>query len=793
MFEKVKNILSDAAVYWKKPSKGRYVNYRSIFSYSVGGIGFYCIMYIYGVINVSSTNVVISNATGIGPEELLVMQYATFFINIFFTGIRAKIIDNARNAKGKYRPYVLSMGIPTAVISCAMVWMPYTRFESLTVRWIIAFVLNLALQFFYNFMYEAYENLILVMSPNTQERADISSIKSVVYSFAPSILYPIIPLLVKWMKLDDMYDIRIYKALFPPTAIIGIALTILIFVYTEENIVQAKTHVVQVRFIDALRAVAKNKYFWIISMAGWIGFLESNNGYILNWLYNYGKMCTDAQYSLITLISGNASFWGMIGAPLAIRRWGKKKVLIVTNLFNIIFIAAMWPSINTAHSIWLVLVCVYMNALVGSFAHILTPTVNADIRDYQQYISGERIDGMFAAVGLIGSLIGLATGTVTPAIFDRFGINSHNGYENAYDILKHDQNTLYSLINLLILLSVVGAALNVIPYFFYDLSEIKQRGMVRILKIRALFEDFGNGVSRDADLVEAVELIRESKKNAAAEPYVLSKDIIRDAKKSGDKAAIKAARKEYRRRRAFNEEIEVSKIVLGELNKFSDKAVQAKLERAKKIYAAGLSGVLTVDDGVLAAAKALPKPKNDALQKQIRKDTMEEAKVLLRGKHTALKYYPDGVPEYDISVFKTLFDEADRLDEQRRLTFMELAVAREKRDSVKIDALHARLKRIAAEKKESERKIKKENEAYSVWNRSVKAYTDAAKLIAQERDYDRFDEVEALYDDAKVRNDAKIAADAAAEKKLEAERIAEKEALKAAKKAKKEKSAGKGH
>lgn len=129
MFEKVKNILSDAAVYWKKPSKGRYVNYRSIFSYSVGGIGFYCIMYIYGVINVSSTNVVISNATGIGPEELLVMQYATFFINIFFTGIRAKIIDNARNAKGKYRPYVLSMGIPTAVISCAMVWMPYTRFR----------------------------------------------------------------------------------------------------------------------------------------------------------------------------------------------------------------------------------------------------------------------------------------------------------------------------------------------------------------------------------------------------------------------------------------------------------------------------------------------------------------------------------------------------------------------------------------------------------------------------------------------------------------------------------------
>ena len=64
-----------------------------------------------------------------------------------------------------------------------------------------------ALQFFYNFMYEAYENLIFVMSPNTQERADITSVKSVVYSYAPTVLSPLVPLLVNWMKLDDMYDI----------------------------------------------------------------------------------------------------------------------------------------------------------------------------------------------------------------------------------------------------------------------------------------------------------------------------------------------------------------------------------------------------------------------------------------------------------------------------------------------------------------------------------------------------------------------------------------------------------
>ena len=77
---------------------------------------------------------------------------------------------------------------------------------------------------------------------------------------------------------------------------------------------------------------------------------------------------------------------------------------MVTNLFNILFIALMFPSVGI-RSIWLVLVCLWMNALMGSFAHILTPAINADIRDYQQYMTGERIDGMFSAISLITSFI----------------------------------------------------------------------------------------------------------------------------------------------------------------------------------------------------------------------------------------------------------------------------------------------------------------------------------------------------------------------------------------------------
>ena len=109
---------------------------------------------------------------------------------------------------------------------------------------------------------------------------------------------------------------------------------------------------------------------------------------------------------------------------------------------NILFIALVYPVVkyvDMSIMIWLVLVCLWMNALVGSFGHILTPAINGDIRDYQQYVSGERIDGMFAAVGLIGNVISMITGSVLPFIYNKVGLNAATaasmGYTNVYDVL----------------------------------------------------------------------------------------------------------------------------------------------------------------------------------------------------------------------------------------------------------------------------------------------------------------------------------------------------------------------
>lgn len=98
--------------------------------------------------------------------------------------------------------------------------------------------------------------------------------------------------------------------------------------------------------MDSLREVLRNKYFWVIAMATWLGFLESSMTVVLGWLYNYGGICNGTTYSIITLICQNAGLVGMLLAPFAIRKWGKRFVLISTNVMNIVFIALMFPVVK---------------------------------------------------------------------------------------------------------------------------------------------------------------------------------------------------------------------------------------------------------------------------------------------------------------------------------------------------------------------------------------------------------------------------------------------------------------
>lgn len=789
--EKVSTTWNNVVLHWKTPALGKYVSYKEIIAYGVGGMGVQFVMFFCLLIALSATSFLVGNTIGIKPMHLQYMAVASTIIGFGITIGRSYIIDSARFKSGKFRPWLAITGIPTVIIAVVFVWLPYETMSYMQ-KVIAVFLCYNLLQCFYPFFQQAYTDLANVISPNSHERTDIVSVSSIIYSMAPSLTGLFVPMLSTLT--GGLNSITTYRIIHPLVAVVGLLLSYVAYAGTRERIIVAESHVTQFKFSDAFRAVAKNKYFWITSLAGWLGFLEGAVGVIIGWTFIYAYPDRMGLYGVATTLIGNAALWAMLICPIAIRVLGKRNLLIWCNVTNVVLIGLLYPLYNNIPAL---IILYYLNGFINSFSIVYNPGINADMRDYQQYFTGERIDGMFGAVGIIGSFIGMFTGMVLPTIYQMLGL------EDNYDVLEV-ASFREDMFDVLIIAAVIGAALNFVPYLFYDLTETKQRGIVKVLKIRAMFEDYGNGILRDESIVEAIDIIdeanllykdrtlmttkddikkaermpartpeeKEFKKNeikrlkAAYKEFNtqnrgIKKDRINqakampkstDAEKAARKAAIKAAKKENRELNKLNADISVCDFIIDEMNKYNTLRIQKQVERSRALEAAGYAGIFYYSKEDMAEAKALPKSTHE--EREIRSDAITRARALKNARKAMIKFY--GSPENIVEPSDDAFKAAEALPDD---TF--------------------------AHQLEKKRTVKKLVNEKSKYIRSVKPLLDARRQLTEKENYAHLDDIRARYADAKANTDAEYEARRVEIERLEEERKADLERRKQERLAKK--------
>lgn len=772
--EKVSTTWNNVVLHWKTPALGKYVSYKEIIAYGVGGMGVQFVMFFCSLIALSATSFLVGNTIGIKPMHLQYMAVASTIIGFGITIGRSYIIDSARFKSGKFRPWLAITGIPTVIIAVVFVWLPYETMSYMQ-KVIAVFLCYNLLQCFYPFFQQAYTDLANVISPNSHERTDIVSVSSIIYSMAPSLTGLFVPMLSTLT--GGLNSITTYRIIHPLVAVVGLLLSYVAYAGTRERIIVAESHVTQFKFSDAFRAVAKNKYFWITSLAGWLGFLEGAVGVIIGWTFIYAYPDRMGLYGVATTLIGNAALWAMLICPIAIRVIGKRNLLIWCNVTNVLLIGLLYPLYNNIPAL---IILYYLNGFINSFSIVYNPGINADMRDYQQYFTGERIDGMFGAVGIIGSFIGMFTGMVLPTIYQMLGL------EDNYDVLEV-ASFREDMFDVLIIAAVIGAALNFVPYLFYDLTETKQRGIVKVLKIRAMFEDYGNGILRDESIVEAIDIIdeanllykdrtlmttkddikkterlpartpeeKEFKKNetkrlkAAYKEFNtqnrgIKKDRINqakampkstDAEKAARKAAIKAAKKENRELNKLNADISVCDFIIDEMNKYDTLRIKKQVERSRALEAAGYNGIFYYSKEDMAEAKALPKSTHE--EREIRSDAITHARALKNARKATIKFY--GSPENIVEPSDDAFKAAEALPDD---TF--------------------------AHQLEKKRTVKKLVNEKSKYIRSVKPLLDARRQLTEKENYAHLDDIRARYADAKANTDAEYEA-----RRVEIERLEE--------------------
>ena len=772
--EKVSTTWNNVVLHWKTPALGKYVSYKEIIAYGVGGMGVQFVMFFCSLIALSATSFLVGNTIGIKPMHLQYMAVASTIIGFGITIGRSYIIDSARFKSGKFRPWLAITGSPTVIIAVVFVWLPYETMSYMQ-KVIAVFLCYNLLQCFYPFFQQAYTDLANVISPNSHERTDIVSVSSIIYSMAPSLTGLFVPMLSTLT--GGLNSITTYRIIHPLVAVVGLLLSYVAYAGTRERIIVAESHVTQFKFSDAFRAVAKNKYFWITSLAGWLGFLEGAVGVIIGWTFIYAYPDRMGLYGVATTLIGNAALWAMLICPIAIRVLGKRNLLIWCNVTNVVLIGLLYPLYNNIPAL---IILYYLNGFINSFSIVYNPGINADMRDYQQYFTGERIDGMFGAVGIIGSFIGMFTGMVLPTIYQMLGL------EDNYDVLEV-ASFREDMFDVLIIAAVIGAALNFVPYLFYDLTETKQRGIVKVLKIRAMFEDYGNGILRDESIVEAIDIIdeanllykdrtlmttkddikkaerlpartpeeKEFKKNeikrlkAAYKEFNtqnrgIKKDRINqakampkstDAEKAARKAAIKAAKKENRELNKLNADISVCDFIIDEMNKYDTLRIKKQVERSRALEAAGYNGIFDYNKEIMIEAKALPKSTHE--EREIRSDAITRARALKNARKAMIKFY--GSPENIVEPSDDAFKAAEALPDD---TF--------------------------AHQLEKKRTVKKLVNEKSKYIRSVKPLLDARRQLTEKENYAHLDDIRARYADAKANTDAEYEA-----RRVEIERLEE--------------------
>ncbi len=680
---KVKEKLAYVKEYWHEPSKGNYIPNKEIVSLSGAGFGVHWTTILASTIGLSASNFLVGASIGLRPVDLQIMLTVANLIGIPLGIFRSWYYDNHHLKGGKFLPFIKMTALPIVLISTIFVWLPYENMEYIT-KAVVVWFMYMLLNIFLCFYSESYTYFQQIITPNAQERANVMSISQVIYSFAPTVTGLVIPLVagLTW----GLNNIWTYRIIYPVFTIIGLIISTIFFRKVKERLILPKKKPEPVRMMDAIREVAKNKYYWIIQAAGWVVFLESGYGVLLGWSFVYGN---GGQYQemlgVANTVIGNAALWSMLLCPFAIKWMGKRNLMITANAVNVVVLTAMY---FTYQNIIVMCIIWYVNNFINTFWNIIQHNIQADMRDYHQWKTGVRVDGLFGPLGMIGTIIGFFTGMVYPAIYEKMGLLED------YNVL-YDDTIRNGLFEVLLICSAVGAFLNLIPFCFYDLTENKHRAYVSVLKIRAMFENYAIGELTDDELVDTMEIIAEAKKFSTEEKRIVDKGL---------------SRKERKLLKEENCTIERAAIIMQDLVKFTTPAGEKRLQQAQKDLANGEFFFYAEAASELERAKALPKS-ND-MEKEIRSDAIKNARIKMRSAKLMNKYGIENVKAPDKAVKEELMS-------REANNFIE---------SIKI-----------------KRELSAYLKAVSVYNDIVKPYTSARDIITQAENYTHYDMLEERY------------------------------------------------
>lgn len=523
---------------WGRPSPGKSLTLQEWLIYIVGGMGAMgatvFLMYL-----TMTHGLYVAAALQIPVFHITIIGVVTSIIAILTAPLVSWMIDNTNTKFGKFRPYLIVMPIP--IVLCFFALGQVIKIPDYTTM-IIVYTILFNAMFFMNRVYMlAFSSLAQVMAPSVEERTQLMSIGTFFTSLGPTIANFAYPFVANALYsysipgtkpnpetgiIDDIVIAGVNTLgasawLVPLFAMIFFALGLVMAFGVKERMVVSKKFKQKQKFTDGCRKVAGNKYFWLFNTSNMIGALKGLSLGFGLWFINYvifPELVADGYADAAKLVQSVAVMFiadacvpGMLFAPWLIKKFGKKKISIVTNIGMGLF---AFPLIFVTNA-WVGLVLIFGMTFFGGFQIVTNLAFQAEVNDYQQYKTGDRIEGFLSQSGYIMlTAIGVGTAFIAPAVY------TANGYLDNANVLQ-DPSVLWPIVSTLSILAVISCVLCAIPFFFWDMTEKRHSDIMEILKTRVLFED----EVIDEPTKDMLELAIEGGNNDALKTYMLDNGL----------------------------------------------------------------------------------------------------------------------------------------------------------------------------------------------------------------------------------------------------------------------------
>lgn len=487
--EKIKQLPSLIKRFWKEPLRNdRYLNLKEVLSLGGSAMGVSTIVCIVSSLLTASQ---ISEVYGIdvihGPYICLAASLLGLIIQPFFS----KLLQNTHTRFGRYKPYIFLMAPIFAGLAIAATWQPQNLDDS--ARVIYAYCICIPTLVMWNLFNNTFQMMPGVVTPNQQERTDAWAPIGLLVGFAPTIMNVIIgPIRSHFLSLGQEYMAYRYMGLI--CSVVGILLVMLL-VKVKERVIITNSNNENVGVIEGLKMVLKNKPLIIFTLALILGCMRSTieiDAQIMGKL----RYATDIEtgltvFSSLTLITGFAVTPNMILLPLLTRKFNNRTIVMFwafLNFLGYIILAIVGVQNIPQGTVSAVVLTLLRYIALFNGITSLQPLMLSEISDYQQIMTGKRLEGFIQMFAYTLVLVFTNIGYVVMAyVKQAMGYQPAN-YFNVTTVSDELMNTAINYYNVAFYVSAISAALMCLMMLFYKLDKKKHAEIVEELRRRSLAE-----------------------------------------------------------------------------------------------------------------------------------------------------------------------------------------------------------------------------------------------------------------------------------------------------------------